>query len=637
MCPTPARPYATCRLFAEERYEDALASWPVDREQAQARGDDALYLDLVAGAALIQLRRNEEAIAVCFRLWTRRGEIRSFDPLKALFNLAMASARSGRTETALAHFRRVLELCPPENAALRSQTLRQLAMALQVDDPEQALELTRRSLEVLGPGEGGPWKRVEEVAFAYNSGDTAQALRRIGEIDRGALPLGQRQRLDVFALLALRRLERHAELVEYFETRVEADLPEQAPHGVDVWALVGQSLRELGRARDAERCLNRAWRLYQRTGSIQNPRLLELMESCVERSGLEDLPFEQLLEYGILGISPPMLALKRQLGEIRRGRMPVLVAGESGTGKELSARALALDGQPFVAVNCRAVPATLFPSLLFGHARGSFTGAHQERGGWVQEADGGVLFLDEVADLPLEIQPLLFRFLDDGSYYRVGESLERRARVRVVAATNRDLLDRDVMRPELANRLAGLRVDLPPLRERGDDLLYLAAWFLHQFNADCGGRRTLGPAPEETLRAWHWPGNVRELRFLVHRACTLSRGDYVLPALAAEIERQAAAHRAPAAPAAAGGGFALTVERRARTAAEAGREAARQVEFGDGFRLQEARRAFERSLRSRALTLCDGNIRAAARLLGESPIGLQRLLKDRPPSQESVP
>jgi len=209
---------------------------------------------------------------------------------------------------------------------------------------------------------------------------------------------------------------------------------------------------------------------------------------------------------------------------------PVLVTGESGTGKELLARALhELGPNPsgaFVAVNCGALPRELAESELFGHERGAFTGAAARRAGWFEEASGGTLVLDEIGELPLDLQPKLLRVLESGRLRRVGGAGEIAVRVRVVAMTLRDLegeVQRRTFRPDLYYRLAGICVRLPPLRERRGDIPGLAAHFLREIEPEVGARE-LEAIALATLSAADWPGNVRELRNVIRRAAILTSG-----------------------------------------------------------------------------------------------------------------
>jgi transcriptional regulator with PAS, ATPase and Fis domain len=215
-----------------------------------------------------------------------------------------------------------------------------------------------------------------------------------------------------------------------------------------------------------------------------------------------------------------------------------LILGESGTGKELVAGALhALSSrcrENYVRINCAAIPETLLESELFGHEKGAFTGAVKQKLGRVEEADGGTIFLDEIADMGRPLQAKLLRFLEDGSFTRVGGTEELRVDVRLIAATNRDIVSAIAagdFREDLFHRLNVVQFNLPPLRERGDDMLLLAEHFLKTFRAVINKNVTgFVAATRQKLLAHRWPGNVRELRNAVERALILETGTQIQPA-----------------------------------------------------------------------------------------------------------
>jgi two-component system nitrogen regulation response regulator GlnG len=231
----------------------------------------------------------------------------------------------------------------------------------------------------------------------------------------------------------------------------------------------------------------------------------------------------------IIGDDPALHAVLVRATLVAPTTMPVLITGESGTGKELLARALHELGPapagPLVAVNCGALPRELAESELFGHERGAFTGAAARRPGWFEEASGGTLVLDEIGELPLELQPKLLRVLETGRLRRVGGSGEIAVRVRVVAMTLRDLeneVARRAFREDLYYRLAGFHLALPPLARRRDDIPLLALHFLREIESEVGPRR-LEPCALAALRGARWLGNVRELRNVLRRAAILTR------------------------------------------------------------------------------------------------------------------
>ena len=229
------------------------------------------------------------------------------------------------------------------------------------------------------------------------------------------------------------------------------------------------------------------------------------------------------------GGDPKMRRLFSLLQDIAPTEATVLIEGETGTGKELVAEELhehsSRAGGPFVVFDCGAVPHELVESALFGHIKGAFTGADRDRRGAFAEAHGGTIFLDEIGELDLDLQPALLRALDKRAVRRVGSNTYEKVDVRVVAATNRNLREqvgKKQFREDLYYRLAVIRVQLPSLRERGRDIDLLARLFVKKFGA--GKALDLGEADLARLRAHGWPGNVRELRNVIERACVLAKG-----------------------------------------------------------------------------------------------------------------
>lgn len=235
----------------------------------------------------------------------------------------------------------------------------------------------------------------------------------------------------------------------------------------------------------------------------------------------------------MLGASAPMLLLAGKLRRLAATDSTVLVLGETGTGKELAARLIhrhgARAGGPFVTVNCGAIPESLVESELFGHEAGAFTGAKSLRLGAFERAHRGTLFLDEVGELPEPAQVALLRALEEGCVRRIGGDEEIKIDTRMIAATHRD--PKQVLREDLYFRLSVVTVLVPPLRERGDDIVILARDFLRQF-ARKAGRKIVGLSDEclQGLKAHPWPGNVRELKNAVERAAILGTSPYIQPA-----------------------------------------------------------------------------------------------------------
>ncbi|HHL40648.1 MAG TPA: PEP-CTERM-box response regulator transcription factor [Deltaproteobacteria bacterium] len=238
----------------------------------------------------------------------------------------------------------------------------------------------------------------------------------------------------------------------------------------------------------------------------------------------------------IIGSCRPMQKIFDAVRKVATTDVPVLVTGESGTGKELVAMAIhkqsARQGKPFVPINCGAIPETLMESELFGHEKGAFTGAHVQRKGKVEQADGGTLFLDEIGELAPALQVKLLRFLQDHTIERVGGRRTIEVDVRIIAATNKDLvrlIEEGLFREDLYYRLAVVNIELPPLRERGEDKVLLAKSFLQKFGDSRAGPRHLSREAVEAINAHDWPGNVRELENRMRRAITLAEGPSITP------------------------------------------------------------------------------------------------------------
>ena len=235
----------------------------------------------------------------------------------------------------------------------------------------------------------------------------------------------------------------------------------------------------------------------------------------------------------LLGASPAMQEVFRLIERVGPTEASVLLTGESGSGKELAARLIhecsPRSGRPFVAINCGAIPAGLIEAELFGHEKGSFSGALRAHAGVFERAQGGTLLLDEVTEMPLDMQTRLLRVLETRKYYRVGASTEYSCDVRVIAATNRcplQAVQNGSFREDLLYRLAVFPVHMPPLRSRGDDVELLAEHFLAELNAQARSQKRLSALARMTLKQHPWPGNVRELKNCIERAFIL--GDTVL-------------------------------------------------------------------------------------------------------------
>ncbi len=352
--------------------------------------------------------------------------------------------------------------------------------------------------------------------------------------------------------------------------------------------------------------------------AMRTSRLIEALEATAARQGriARDLMREAQLGQGgqLLGAGEAMERLRRDIALVGPSDYTVLVTGETGVGKELVARAIHAASkrrdEPLLHVNCAALPETLAESELFGHAKGAFTGATSDRAGKFEVADGATLFLDEVGELPLSIQPKLLRALQSGEIQRVGTDRPLRVDVRVIAATNRDLaaeVAAGKFRPDLFHRLNVYPIGVPPLRERREDVAVLAGFFCDLGRARLGlGPVRLSPEALGALRGYDWPGNVRELENVLSRAVLkaaagATRGGPVVVA-AGHLGPEFSGGPAP------GQG--------ASTAAEA---------VPRGATLREAVDAFQRELIRRALAESGGRWAAAARALGMHRSNLHHL------------
>jgi len=234
-------------------------------------------------------------------------------------------------------------------------------------------------------------------------------------------------------------------------------------------------------------------------------------------------------QFGMIGGSPSMKKVFDLLGRIVRTDIPVLVLGESGTGKELIAKALHKYGarrrKNLVSVNCAAIPAELLEAEIFGHTKGSFTGAHKDRVGYAEAAQGGTLFLDEIGEMQLDLQAKLLRFLQDGEIRPVGSNKTKKIDVRIVAATNRNLQERvkkGEFREDLYYRLAVMPLELPALRERSEDIPHLVKFLLAQQAADGLPAAKISDDAIKAMAAFAWPGNIRQLQNELIRAATFA-------------------------------------------------------------------------------------------------------------------
>lgn len=326
----------------------------------------------------------------------------------------------------------------------------------------------------------------------------------------------------------------------------------------------------------------------------------------------------------IIGTSPVMEEVYHIINNASASKASVFITGQSGTGKELCARAVheasPRKNMPFVALNCAAIPKDLIESEIFGHIKGAFTGAVNDRKGAAGLASGGTLFLDEICEMDLSLQSKLLRFIQTGTYARVGSEKLEKVDVRFVCATNRDPLDEvqdGNFREDLFYRLHVIPISLPPLSERGDDVLALAKAFLCRINREEGKSfKRLSPELAQALMAYHWPGNVRQLENVIRNAIVLNQGEELtlsmLPPLPGQGQKAVPSAVTNTAPA-----------QREAELEVAGSNPQSPAQPGEIIPLREVeKRAIEV-----AIEHCEGNVPKAAAMLDVSPSTLYRKLQ----------
>lgn len=345
-------------------------------------------------------------------------------------------------------------------------------------------------------------------------------------------------------------------------------------------------------------------------GALSNALLIEQLESQNMLPG-STTDFGQVKETQMIGLSPGMMQLKKEIEIVAASDLNVLISGETGTGKELVAKAIHEGSpravNPLVYLNCAALPESVAESELFGHVKGAFTGAISNRSGKFEIADNGTLFLDEIGELSLALQAKLLRVLQYGDIQRVGDDRSLRVDVRVLAATNRDLRE-EVMagrfRADLFHRLSVFPLSVPPLRERGEDAVLLAGYFCEQCRLRLGlSRVALSPGARNYLLNYAWPGNVRELEHAIHRAVVLARATRAGDEVVLEAQHFARLDDAPAS------------------------QTDVAPEMPQAVNLRDATESFQRETIRRALAQHHHNWAASARALEMDVANLHRLAK----------
>ena len=378
--------------------------------------------------------------------------------------------------------------------------------------------------------EGGERTASVRHAYGLTAAEAARGVFRWGE--------GITGRVLASGLPAIVQ-DVDAEPLFLFRTVARADLPPQTVAFIALPIEVnGATVGVLAchRIRSRQRHLNDDLALLRILTTLagQLLRLEQLVAEETRQLAARNEALERALDvgsarYGLIGRSPALLQALSELERVSESQATVLLLGESGTGKELFARAVHLASgrrdQPFIKVNCSAIPDTLFESELFGHERGAFTGATQARPGWFEQAHGGTIFLDEIGELPLALQAKLLRTLQEGTLVRLGGQREIRVDVRLVAATHRDLAQEAAagrFRQDLYYRLNVIPIRLPSLRERREDIRPLALHFTSRANQAHQRNVHLAADALERLERLHWPGNIRELGNVIERVVLLA-------------------------------------------------------------------------------------------------------------------
>ncbi len=361
-------------------------------------------------------------------------------------------------------------------------------------------------------------------------------------------------------------------------------------------------------------------------------RLKTTVKNLLDRHRLQHLvddyqtTFERTSYHGFIGSSLPMQAVYRIIDAAAPSKATVFITGESGTGKEVCAEAIHKQGaraeQPFIALNCSAIPRDLMESEIFGHVKGAFTGAAAERKGAASLADGGTLFLDEIGEMEMDLQTKLLRFIQTSSFQKVGSSIQENVDVRFICATNRDPLEAVAegrFREDLYYRLHVVPLDLPPLRDRGDDIMEIAREFLVSYaQEEAKAFTSFAPEVEVILRSYNWPGNVRQLQNVIRNIVVLHDGESVTqphlpPPLNTSLDESKISNILPAKQAI------ISIEKNADHSQQS---------------LIKPLADVERETIERAIDLCDGNIPKAAALLDVSPSTIYRKKQSWEPSSD---
>jgi transcriptional regulator with PAS, ATPase and Fis domain len=523
------------QLYVQRKYQLCISS--VDDQLTLLHDDYSRnYLMLVRGNALLQLGQNQQAREAFFliyrncRLLNFKGELADVSS-RALLNAGLATKNMGDMKTAIQFYRQALAegyIVAPEDIC-RVQNM--LGNALITIDPDSAWEHLQQADEIATRHELPRQHLMVQLNicdFYIRQKQFKQAeellQREMQNFQADEYPdISSRYQFNKATLLHLQG--KHSQAVPALRKLLQQN-PATGDQ-IHLLTYLGLSQHELDRKQAARRSLEQA-RALSRDQEMDCSFLEHACQQVLGDESCQQVHLELantlFHRHGMIGVSATHQRLMTDVDSLADANSPLLVTGETGTGKELAARALHNASQrrqkPFIPVNCPAIPESLFESILFGHRRGSFTGASEDRIGLIEAAADGTLFFDEFGDLPLSIQPKLLRFLESGEYTVMGSQQIKRSPARIISATNCDLdelVKSARFRQDLLQRISVFRIHIYPLRTHIEDVYFLATGFLDRLNEQYETRKTL---PAETillLEKHSYNGNVRELKNLILR------------------------------------------------------------------------------------------------------------------------
>ncbi len=510
-------------------------------DSALAQSPDELQTNqllLLKGNAFLKLGQNLSARNLYFQVYRAcrlaefKGEYYDLGT-KALMNAGLATKELGETETAVQFYRQVLEqrfVTDPENL---SNIHSLLGNALITIDPEDSWNHLQKALTIATRHNLEYQQQLVTINIInfhlrHDELETAETLLTNTLHTMQEIPDNSRLRsrlLFNFGVLETQR-SNYRRAIKYFEEALKLTVtPSERLHLLTHQA---DCHNKSGHRKTAESLIKEAGKLADQL-QVDRSFLESIRQQILQRSP-KSASFPQTVakmlfrRHGLVGVSRHHHRLMNDIDTLAGAREPILIFGETGTGKELVARALHNSGpyrnRPFIPINCPAIPESLFESQLFGHRKGSFTGANEDRTGLIEAAGDGTIFLDEIGDLPLSIQPKLLRFLESGEFTVMGETKVRKSNARIISATNRDLqtlVEKERFREDLLQRIGVLRIRIFPLREHPEDIFFMATAFLDTLNEQHGTNKKIAADTFLFLENYHFPGNVRELKNMVLR------------------------------------------------------------------------------------------------------------------------